>query len=194
MTTLLRSTRLALRPVERMDLSAFAGWFSRYELQRTLNPGAIRLPSLDDEDAWYDTMRKDSALWTFAIDALDDPHAPDGRLIGSTSLLNVNGKNRSATFGLAIADPAMRGRGYGSEAVDLMLEWGFLELNLNRIQLFVFSFNQPAIKLYEQKGFQHEGCLRDAVFREGRYEDELIMSMLRREWTQPRDFGSKETV
>lgn len=173
---------MALRAVERADLQTLTGWFSRYELQRTLSMHAIRPLGLDDETAWYEATRRATDSWTYAVDALDDPHAPDGRLIGTTSLMGVSTGSRAATFGISIADPAMRGKGYGGEVVDLMLAWGFGELNLNRIGLGAASFNQAAIKLYERKGFRHEGIRRDAIFREGRYWDEITMGILQREW------------
>lgn len=194
MTTLLRGTRVALRPVEKSDLPAFTTWFSRYELHRTLTPGAIRLVNTDAEEAWYRSILDTKDCWLYAVDALDDPHQPEGRLIGSTSLFRVDGKNRSATFGISVADPTMRGKGYGGEIIDLMLEWGFLELNLHRIQLTVMAFNTNAIKLYERKGFKRDGALRDAVWREGRYWDELVMSVLQPEWTPPRAIGAASEV
>lgn len=183
---LLRGARVVLRPVEKTDLPAFTGWYSQYETLRALSPGAIRLMNLDGEEDWYRSVQANKSMWTFAADAVDDVHHPDGRLIGSVSLMGVDAKNRSATFGISIADPTMRGKGYGAEMVDLMLEWAFLELNLHRIQLFVMGFNTAAIRLYERKGFQHDGRLREAIWREGRYWDEHVMSLLRREWTPPR--------
>ena len=194
MTTLLRGTRVSLRPVERRDLPAFTTWFSRYELQRTLTPGAIRLVNEDAEEAWFRSLAEAKDTWCFAVDALDDPHQADGRLIGSTSLMGVNGKNRAATFGISIADPAMRGKGYGAEVIDLMLEWGFMELNLHRIQLYVMAFNEPAVRLYERKGFRRDGVLREAIWREGRYWDEIVMSVLSTEWTPPRGLGAAHEV
>lgn len=189
MTTLLRGTRVALRPIEKTDLPLYTAWYARYDLLRTLAPGAVRLMNLDGEEAWYRSVQADKDGWYFAADALDDPHQPDGRLIGSASLMGVSGKNRSATFGISIGDPAMRGKGYGAEMIDLVLEWGFLELNLHRIQLFVMEFNEGAVRLYERKGFRHDGRLREAIYREGRYWDELVMSVLRREWAPPRALG-----
>lgn len=186
MTTLLRGARVALRPVEKTDLPLYTTWYSQYELLRTLSPAAIRLMNLDGEDDWYRSVQANKSMWTFAADAVDDVHHPDGRLIGSVSLMAVDPKNHSAIFGISVADPALRGKGYGSEMIDLMLEWGFYELNLHRIQLSVMEFNPGAVRLYERKGFRHDGRLREAIWREGRYWDEHVMSILRREWVPPR--------
>jgi RimJ/RimL family protein N-acetyltransferase len=126
-------------------------------------------------------MRKDPHQFLFAIKVIDG-----ARTIGTCSLMGVDGKNRRATLGLSIADPAAQGQGYGFEAMTLLLEFGFLELNLNRIQLLVMQYNERAIRLYERLGFQREAVLRQAFYREGRYWDEYIMSLLRCEY-QPRD-------
>lgn len=64
----------------------------------------------------------------------------------------------------------------------MALSYSFLELNLNRVELMVYAFNERAHRAYEKAGFQLEGRLRDALYREGRYHDELVMSVLRREW------------
>lgn len=180
MSLMLKGDRVVLRPVERADLPSFTEWFGQYELQRLLNPGSIRLVNEDAELDWYERMQNDSRIWCFAIAIKED-----NRAIGSCSLMNVDGKNRKAILGISIADPAMRNQGLGAEAMALLLEFGFLELNLHRIALHVFGFNQRAIKLYERLGFQHEGVLRQSVYREGRYWDEHIMSLLRSEY-QPR--------
>jgi RimJ/RimL family protein N-acetyltransferase len=143
---------------------------------RVLDPGAIRLVNLDAETEWYETMRKAPNQHLFAIHA-------DDQLIGTTSLMQVNGKNRAATLGISVADPAARGKGYGREALELLVEFGFLELNLNRIQLYVMEFNEGARRLYERVGFKLDGTLRQSVFREGRFWDEHVMSILRSEYT-----------
>ncbi|MDB5097429.1 MAG: acetyltransferase [Cyanobacteria bacterium RYN_339] len=181
---MLRGPRVSLRPVERSQIPKLQTWFSQYELMRVLNPAAIRLVNLEAEEAWFDAMMKDTNQYLFAIHA-------GGELVGTTSLMQVNGKNRTATLGISIADPAARGHGYGSETLDLLLEFGFLELNLNRIQLYVMEFNPDARRLYERVGFKLDGTLRQSVFREGKYWDEHVLSMLRAEYQPDPHWGIK---
>jgi RimJ/RimL family protein N-acetyltransferase len=78
-------------------------------------------------------------------------------------------------------------RGYGREVMKLMLRHGFNTLNLHRIWLRVFEHNVRGIRAYEHAGFIHEGRLRQVAFREGRYYDLMVMSVLRPEW-QDSDF------
>jgi RimJ/RimL family protein N-acetyltransferase len=174
MSLMFKGERVSLCMVERADLPLFTQWFADYDLMRLLHPGAVRLVNEDAELEWFERMQNDSRTWCFAIVV-----GAEQRLVGSCSLMNVEGKNRKATLGISIADPTARGQGLGFEAMTLLLEFGFLELNLNRIQLHVFGFNERAVKLYERLGFEREGILRQSVYREGRYWDEHIMGLLR---------------
>ncbi|MEC3557614.1 GNAT family protein, partial [Bacillus thuringiensis] len=72
---------------------------------------------------------------------------------------------------------------YGSEAMKLLLDYAFLELNLHRVSLRVFSFNHKAIKLYEKIGFVHEGSSRQSLYRNGAWHDIVHMGLLQSEYT-----------
>ncbi|MCI0709573.1 MAG: GNAT family N-acetyltransferase [Chloroflexi bacterium] len=91
-------------------------------------------------------------------------------------------RNRAASIGIGIAEPAYREKGYGTEAMRLMLDYGFNELNLNRVELTVSSFNPRAIHVYKKVGFKEEGILRQCDYNDGQYYDVLVMSLLREEW------------
>jgi RimJ/RimL family protein N-acetyltransferase len=81
--------------------------------------------------------------------------------------------------------PEFQNRGVGTDTTRVMLRYGFTELNLRRIQLLAFGYNERAIAAYRKAGFREEGRRREATFRGGRYHDEVIMGVLRREWTEP---------
>lgn len=106
----------------------------------------------------------------------------DSRLVGSVKLHSISWTDRKASLSIAIGDEADRGKGYGSEAIRLILRYAFEELNLNRVSLWVFEYNHRAMKLYEKVGFKHEGRSRQNTFHQGRYWDSIQMSMLREEW------------
>ncbi|MDM8007533.1 MAG: GNAT family protein [Phycisphaerae bacterium] len=129
------------------------------------------------EQEWVESLGRDGKDYAFGIVVRQDD-----RLIGVAGLINISAVNRSANFGINIGDPAFQNKGYGTEATLLCLRYGFEELNLNRIALSVFSNNPRAIRCYQKAGFVQEGCLRRAVFRNGRYEDEYRFAVLRDEW------------
>ena len=83
---------------------------------------------------------------------------------------------------MGIGNREQWGKGYGREAMDLVLKYGFDELNLHRIQLTVFEYNERAIALYEKLGFRREGVFREFMQREGQRYDMYLYGLLRREW------------
>ena len=85
-----------------------------------------------------------------------------------------------------VLGPEHRGKGYASEAIDLLLELAFDHMNLNRIYLRVFTENQPAIKCYDRCGFVREGVLRQDYYSYGEYHDVIMMGILRDEWRRTR--------
>jgi RimJ/RimL family protein N-acetyltransferase len=90
--------------------------------------------------------------------------------------------NRSAELGIVIGNEAYWGQGCGSDAIDATLHWAFAALNLNRVMLKVYGFNQRASRAYEKCDFQHEGTLRQAHYSDGAYHNPLIMGVLREEY------------
>jgi RimJ/RimL family protein N-acetyltransferase len=104
--------------------------------------------------------------------------------IGVISLMNISEANDSAELSVIVGQPEDRHRGYGAEAIDTLLRYGFEELRLNRVGLSVFEFNEDAISTYEKLGFCEEGRLRKVLKRDGAFHDAILMSVLGSEWLQ----------
>ncbi|GAB3560264.1 GNAT family N-acetyltransferase [Spelaeicoccus albus] len=102
-------------------------------------------------------------------------------LIGHVAFYGVNPVIRAATLGVMLG-PDHVGLGYGADAVSTIVRYGFLEFGLNRIDLSVWAFNTRAIRTYEKTGFTREGRRRETVFHDGEFHDEILMSILAREW------------
>mgnify|MGYP001120959968 CR=1 FL=1 len=174
--------KVRLRPVERDDLPRFVEWFGDPEVRRHL---ALYLPfSLAQEERWFESLldrleRNQDVL--LAIETVG------GIQIGNVGLHSVNWKDRSAELGIVIGEKSYWGKGYGADAVLTMLRMAFREMNLHRVFLRVDVDNERAIRCYEKAGFQRDGTLREAVFREGAYIDQHVMSILKSE------FQSNET-
>ena len=109
----------------------------------------------------------------------------DGRvltLIGNSKQWRLDLENGNAEFGISIGEKTEWNRGYGTDALNAICDFGFGALRLERIELNVFEDNARAIRSYEKAGFRHEGRLRRAQFGEGRHFDVLRMALLRDEW------------
>ncbi len=107
-----------------------------------------------------------------------------GRLIGTCAFSQLDGDNGTTLYHITIGEKDAWGLGYGTEATELMLEHAFTRLGLHRVSLSVFSFNERAIRSYRKAGFRVEGRAREAIWREGRYWDEIQMSILEHEWRE----------
>ena len=117
----------------------------------------------------------------FAIETLDEPSV----LVGHVGLWGWQTKDRCATIGIALGREHI-GRGYGTDAMRVIVSYGFREMGLHRIQLGVAPFNPAGIRAYEKAGFAEEGRRREAVWHDGRWYDEVLMSVLEREWAARR--------
>jgi RimJ/RimL family protein N-acetyltransferase len=106
----------------------------------------------------------------------------DNRVIGEIGLDGISWTHREAFVGIGIGERDQWGKGYGTDAMRLILRFGFSEMNLMRISLDVFEYNLRAIRSYEKIGFVHEGRLRGALRRDGSRYDMLYMGITREEW------------
>ncbi|HHY15632.1 MAG TPA: GNAT family N-acetyltransferase [Firmicutes bacterium] len=109
-------------------------------------------------------------------------NAETGDYLGQIDFVRLDLKNGWGELGLVIGKKHEYGKGYGSEALELMCRFGFDELRLNRIELSCWSFNDRARKVYERVGFQTEGVRRAKWYRSGRYFDEVCYGLLKDEW------------
>ena len=113
----------------------------------------------------------------FAIEA-------DGRFIGHCGLFNFNVTAHSCELGIGIGDKAYWGKGYGREAMSLLLDYAFRLRNFRRVWLWVHSDNERAIRSYRACGFVEEGRLRQHLWSNGRYVDAVYMGILVEEWRE----------
>lgn len=105
-------------------------------------------------------------------------------IIAESVLMDYDEKLRSAHYRVAIFFKVYLNRGIGTWMIKEALKFGFETLNLHRIELEVYSFNNRAIRTYEKLGFKKEGVLRDTVIVDNKYHDTIIMAILENEWTQ----------
>jgi RimJ/RimL family protein N-acetyltransferase len=169
---------IRLRAIDRQDLPRFVEWLNDPEVRRGL---LLHLPmSRAEEENWFEDMLKRPAVEHPLV--IEIQEGTEWIMIGNCGIHNVDWRCRSAEVGIFIGEKRLWNRGYGTNAMRLLLKHGFETLNLNRIALEVYENNPRAVRSYEKSGFVHEGRKRKAMFIEGKYHDILIMSVLREEW------------
>lgn len=153
--------------------------------------------SLDDDES----TRLTGTHQNFTFDQIQQwassRHATDDRLdlsifdretdawVGELAITDWDADNHACGFRIAIG-PNGRNRGFGSEATQLIVDYVFEHLPINRIALEVFAFNPRAIHVYERCGFTREGVIRSALYWDDEYHDAILMSILRDEWLERR--------
>lgn len=170
---------IALGPLRRDLVPLYQRWVNDPEVSRTLGL-TFRMMTREAEDAWYDSVAKDDRGVHFTIYELATL-----RPIGNTALAQVDHANRTATFGLVIGEKGCWGKGYGTEATRLVLDYGFTLLGLHNILLTVFSFNERGIRAYRRAGFQEIGRRREARWLAGRAYDVIYMDSLAGDFESP---------
>jgi RimJ/RimL family protein N-acetyltransferase len=179
---MLEGKTVRLRSVELSDLDEILKHWNSMELRNFVGASFLGPTSRNDEEEWIRNTwkeRRERRAYTFAIERTSDT-----RLLGSVSLFNCDWVNRFAMLGIAIYKPEDRGKGYGHNAINLLLDFAFNSLNLNRVELETFDFNQRAQRCFKKLGFKEVGRKRKAHFIDGQYTDTLVMDILREEWSK----------
>ncbi len=165
-----------LRAVEPKDAENAFRWMNDREVSRGLM--ARYAFSLESEREWVKNAVKplDFSNARFAIETKEGVH------IGVCGLHGCNAENRRAELGIMIGEKEYWGRGFGTDIMLTLLRFAFAQMNLNKVTLGVFEFNERGLAMYTKLGFVEEGRFREDLFQDGRYWDLVRMSILRREY------------
>ena len=169
--------KIYLRTLDDADLDGpWCDWLNDYDVTRYLVTGSF--PSRPESlRSYYETVvRSPDNVMLAIIESSGDKH------IGNIKLGPINRLNQNADLAIMIGDKDSWGKGYGREAWELMVEYGFQRLNLHKITLGVYADHKSGVSLYQKVGFKIEGNLRQQLFRDGAYHDKYVMGLLRDEY------------
>ena len=187
-SNLLQGNRVRLTALNKDDAHTIARWHEDTEYLRLQDTNAA-LPRSEAEIATeLEEQNKASDTIVFAVRTVDGDV-----LIGTAGFYEIEWSNQVAWLGIGIGDRANWGKGYGSEALELVLRHAFCELNFYRLQLTVIETNERAIALYEKLGFVREGVFRQFGQRDGRRYDMILYGLLRPEWEARRRTGPEDS-
>lgn len=168
--------RIYLSPRNVEDVEIFTEWMNDFFITDYTGRSYSTI-TLQEEKAYLEKEQNNKSVFAI-IDLQTD------EIIGNVGLHEINNINRTATLGIFIGNKNYWSKGYGTEAIQLILDFGFNYLNLNNIDLALMEFNQRALKCYEKCGFKEIGRRRKCNFINGKYYDSILMDILAEEFTE----------
>jgi RimJ/RimL family protein N-acetyltransferase len=166
--------KIGFRAWERSDIESLFKWLNEPEVFRYLGD-SFPCKSLEEVESYYEE-RKTQPYRYMILDVEEET------AIGTCRLFNIDWKSRCCELSILIGETTYWGRGYGTDAVELLKDIAFRGLGLNRLELYCFADNLRAVSLYKKCSFQNEGVLRQKGMISGSYVDVLIMSVIANEY------------
>jgi RimJ/RimL family protein N-acetyltransferase len=181
-----RGTRVCLGVMGRDDIPRIASWYQDAEFLRLFD-SALALPKSEEQVAkMFEEWQKADTTLIFAVRLTDT-----GELVGMIHLDGIERQHGVAGIAIGLG-PDYWDQGLGTEAMELLMRYAFMEMNLYRLHLTVFEYNLRAQAVYRKLGFQHEGTLRQFLARDGRRWDMYIMGILADEWRTQNHGNARE--
>ncbi len=187
---MLRGKNVILRAIEKEDVAKLVRIKNEEEVLIHLRsnipqPNSVYAGELDYEEK---CKKKNENEVEFAIEN------SEGTIIGKCGTMDTRWKDSETTVFIFIGGSENRGKGYGTEAIKLLMDFVFQQMNIRRVKLYVFSFNVRAKSSYEKAGFKVEGILRQELFRNGKYHDVIQMGILKHEYYALHGGGTEDAV
>jgi diamine N-acetyltransferase len=170
---------VGLGPLRRDLLPTYQRWINDFGTLRTLGAIPPRPTTIEQEEVWYDGHKTADEVHFTIYDRTTS------RPIGTAALRGIDHRNRTATFGIFIGQRDSRGKGYGTEATRLTLDYAFTALGLHSVMLTVAEYNLVGRRAYERAGFREFGRRRQCRWLGGRLWDDVYMDCLATEFTSP---------
>ena len=170
--------KVALGPLRKDLVPTYVRWINDFHTLRTLLAKMPMPLTLEEEQQWYErasTRGEPDTMFTIFERSTERP-------VGNTDLHNIDYRNRTAGFGIMIGEADARGKGFGTETAQLMLDYAFIALGLHNVMLRVFAYNLAGIRAYTKAGFKEFGRRRESHFMGGKYWDVIYMECLATEW------------
>ena len=181
---ILYGENIRLRAVERTDIPILQRWINDPEVTEYLSN--IFPYSLEAETAWFESILKQPMAEQPLVIELRLKHSGKSEdewlSIGICAFMHITDIHRGAEVGIFLGEKEFWSQGHGTEAMRLLLKFGFEDLNFHRIWLRVLENNHRARKSYLKAGYVEEGRMRKSQFRHGFYNDLILMSILQEEW------------
>ena len=184
MNYLLEKDRVGLTEPKKDYLEKYVEWLNDMQVNFYLGNSFGQVLTMEEEEEWYENLKDEDDSVLFTIHDLSE-----GDPIGNCSLVDIDHQSNRGEVGIVIGENDYWGKGYGTTALELLLDYGFNALNLDSIRLGLMEENERARKCYEKVGFREAGRLRQFYLRGDEYQDLVLMDILRDEF-----FADNESV
>lgn len=164
-----------LSPILEQDIEKYTEWLNDFKVTDGIGESS-NLITIDYYKKWFESGKYQ---YFFSIIKLDEE-----KLIGYCDLYNIDFKNQVATIGITIGENEERNKGFGTESINLLLDYAFNYLNIRNVMLEVKSFNKNAISCYEKVGFKECGRRHESYYLNGKYFDIIYMEILRKNFNK----------
>ncbi len=171
-----KGKKVILRPIEKADVPLMYMWQNDPEVTRFL---VRNFPlTMQNEEDWVEKLSKNSQTEVvLAIEVIGGP------FIGTMGLHKINWVNRTATTGTAIGNKDYQGKGFGTDAKMILLDYAFNTLGLRKINSAAIAFNARSIGFNTHCGYKEEGRLKDQIYCDGEYHDEVLLAVFKEDWS-----------
>ena len=170
----IRGEKVILREQREEDAPYFTYWFNQPQVMFQCG---FEKPASEEEIRKTITVshKREDSVWYTITD-------PDGNIIGETGLLRMFPAWHQTDLTIIIPDPEMQHKGYGTEAIRIILDMAFKKYEMHRVSIGVVGLNTDALAFYRKIGFKQEGILEEAYYWNNEYSDFVMMRILSQEW------------
>ena len=175
-STMLEGKHVRLRQIEESDLPKLRDWRNSPYIRAYTRE--YRPLNMSNQSRWLSSLIIDQTNIMFVIERLES-----SEIIGCCGLTHINWKEGHGEVSIYIGEEKWQEKGYASDALQLLLKYGFEELRLHRIYAIIFEYNGSSIKFFEKNGFTFEGRHRETRFWDGKFHDELVYGILDSEYS-----------
>lgn len=175
----IKGKQVILRAIEESDLEVLHRWANDPETQDII--GHVHFPSsMDFHKQWVQNLKNEPLNQRLGIEV------PEIGMIGISTIINIDWRNRHAWHGVMLGDTNVRGKGYGLDAVMATMRYAFDELSLERLDGAIIEYNKKSYSFYcgDHLGWKEEGRRRNWYYRKGRYWDQIVVGITRQDYSE----------
>ena len=166
--------KVILREIEKEDCEFLKTMINDSETENNVVGWSFPISTKNQEE-WYENQKYNKENQRFIIEF-------EGKAIGLATLTDIDWKNRKATHGIKLYGENIKRRGLGTDTVQTIMKYAFEELQLNKLCGSILKTNIPSQKMFEKCGWKLEGTVRESVFKNNKYIDEIIIGILKEEY------------